>query len=117
MDVHALVLGRATGKHRSYQAQLERRVVDEGVAAQVLFLPEVPAHEVANWYAALDLYVAPQRWEGFGLTPLEAMACGVPVVATTVGAFPDVVSTGVGRLVPPGEAQAMAEIRVGPWVP
>ncbi len=108
-DVRALVLGRATGRHRSYYAQLERRVSAEGIADQVLFRPEVPTHEVANWYAALDLYVAPQRWEGFGLTPLEAIACGVPVVATTVGAFPDLVSTGVGRLVPPGEVQPMAE--------
>ncbi len=108
-DVHAVVLGRATERHRSYYAQLKRRVTDEGIADQVLFLPEVPTHEIASWYAALDLHVAPQRWEGFGLTPLEAMACGVPVVATTVGAFPDIVSTGVGRLVPPGEVQPMAE--------
>ena len=47
-----------------------------------------------RWYQALDLLVAPQRWEGFGLTPLEAMACGVPVIATTVGAFDEI---GVGR--------------------
>ena len=36
---------------------------------------------------ALDLFAAPARWEGFGLTPLEAMACGVPAVAARVGAF------------------------------
>ncbi len=109
LDVHAVVLGRATEKHRSYLAFLESRVRDEGVADQVAFLPEVPSHDVAQWYAALDLYVAPQRWEGFGLTPLEAMACGVPVVATTVGAFPEIVPVGAGRLVSPGEVQPMAE--------
>lgn len=57
---------------------------------------------------ALDLLVAPQRWEGFGLTPLEAMACGVPVIATTVGAFDELVVEGkTGRLIPPGDAEHM----------
>ena len=56
--------------------------------------------DISPWFKALDLYVAPQRWEGFGLTPLEAMACGVPVVATRAGAFEDLVADGqTGRLV------------------
>jgi len=104
-----VILGRTTEKYRSYCALLKNGVHNEGVAGQVAFLSEVPPHKVADWYAALDLYVAPQRWEGFGLTPLEAMACGVPVVATTVGAFPEVVSTGVGRLVPSGNVELMTE--------
>ena len=61
-----------------------------------------------RWYQALDLFVAPQRWEGFGVTPLEAMACGVPVVATTVGAFDELVVDGeTGRLIPPGDVERM----------
>ena len=64
--------------------------------------------EMPRWYQALDLLVAPQRWEGFGLTPLEAMACGVPVIATTVGAFDELVVEGeTGRLIPPGDAERM----------
>ena len=60
--------------------------------------------EMPRWYQALDLLVAPQRWEGFGLTPLEAMACGVPVIATTVGAFDELVVEGkTGRLISPGD--------------
>jgi mannosyltransferase len=43
----------------------------------------------------LALFVAPQRWEGFGLTPLEAMATGVPVVAADVGAFSELIEEGV----------------------
>ncbi len=108
-DVHAVILGRAKRKHRSFLMLLQSRIREEGVAGQVVFLPEVPTHQVAEYYAALDLYVAPQRWEGFGMKPLEAMACGDPVVATTVGAFPELVSMEVGRLVPPGEVQPMAD--------
>ena len=72
-------------------------------------MPEVPTHEIADWYAALDLYVAPQRWEGFGLTPIEAMATGCPVVATRVGAFEALVVAGeTGLLVPPDDVAALS---------
>lgn len=88
-DVHGLVMGRATGPYVEYEKGLRDQVAAAGLAERIHFLPEVPVHEMADWYRVLDLFVAPQRWEGFGLTPLEAMACGVPVVATTVGAFPE----------------------------
>ncbi len=108
-DVHALILGRATAEHRAFREQLHARARAAGLAARVHDRGEVPVDRIHEWYAALDLFVAPQRWEGFGLTPLEAMACAVPVVATTVGAFPELVVDGVtGSLVPPGEAGAMA---------
>ncbi len=58
------------------------------------------------------MFVAPQRWEGFGLTPLEAMATGVPVVATDVGAFPEIVTTGdngAGVLIARDDLDAMAK--------
>jgi mannosyltransferase len=67
---------------------------------------EVPA--TGPWYEALDLFVAPPRAEGFGVTPLEAAAYGLPVVATTVGAFPEILADrATGRLVPPGDAAAL----------
>lgn len=106
--VTALVMGRATDEHAGFLAGLKERVVAAGLADRIRFLPEVPVHEVADWYRALDLYVAPQRWEGFGLTPIEAMACGVPVVATRVGAFEEIVTPETGALVPPGDTGALA---------
>ena len=54
------------------------------------------------------VYVYPSRYEGFGFPPLEAMAAGVPVVATTAGALPEVVGDGA-LLVPPADADALAE--------
>lgn len=107
---HALVMGRATDRHRAFLAALRARAAREAVGARILFLPEVPVEAMADWYRVLDLYVAPQRWEGFGLTPIEAMACGVPVIATRVGAFDALVVAGeTGTLVAPGDIPALAE--------
>ena len=107
--VSGVVLGRATRRDRRFETVLRERVAAAGMDARLVFLPEVPVDAISRWYQALDLFVAPQRWEGFGLTPLEAMACGVPVVATRVGAFEDQVDEGeTGLLVPPGDVRALA---------
>ena len=109
-DTGAVVMGRATGKHQRFAQELKAKVAAHGLADRILFPPEVPVDQMASWYQALDLFIAPQRWEGFGLTPLEAMACGVPVIATTVGAFAELVVPGkTGTLIPPGNVAAMAE--------
>lgn len=106
----AIVLGRATAKDEGFLADLKARVAAAGLSDRILFPGEVPPSATPDWYAALDLFVAPQRWEGFGVTPLEAMASGVPVVATTVGAFPELVVDGeTGALIPPGDVAAMAD--------
>lgn len=108
-DAVGLVMGRATDEHSGFLDELKARVAGAGLETRILFLPEVTVDRMADWYAALDLYVAPQRWEGFGLTPLEAMACGVPTVATRVGAFEELVVEGAtGSLVVPDSEPAMA---------
>ncbi|WP_127110683.1 glycosyltransferase family 4 protein [Pararhodobacter zhoushanensis] len=106
--VTALVMGRATEGQNGFLDQLKARVAEAGQSDRILFLPEVSVDRMADWYRVLNLYVAPQRWEGFGLTPLEAMACGVPVVATTVGAFPEIVTPQTGASVPPDDIPALA---------
>jgi mannosyltransferase len=106
---HAIVMGRAVGEDQRFVQTLKDAAKRAGVAAHIHFKPEVPTDAMADWYAALDLYVAPQRWEGFGLTPLEAMATGCPVIATRVGAFEQLVVEGVtGTLVPPDDIPALA---------
>ena len=86
----AIVAGRATAKHIEFENSLKERVKQAGLQDRILFVGEHT--NIKDWYKALDLFVAPQRWEGFGLTPLEAMASGVPVIATNVGAFPELVA-------------------------
>jgi mannosyltransferase len=107
-DATAIILGRATDQHAGFERDLKVRVKAAGLDRRILFLGEVGVDEIATWYRRLGIFVAPQRWEGFGLTPLEAMASGVPVIATTVGAFPELIVDGqTGCLVPPGDVDAL----------
>ena len=106
----ALIMGRATADHEAFLAKLKENVAAAGLSDRILFRDEVPIADLALHFQALDLYVAPQRWEGFGLTPLEAMACGAPVVATKVGAFEELVVEGeTGYLVEIENAAAIAD--------
>lgn len=98
---HALIMGRAVSKDGDYLQRIKDSVAKDDLTERVHFLPEVPVEQMPDWYRVLDLYVAPQRWEGFGLTPLEAMASGVPVIATRVGAFDQIVTPQSGALVEP----------------
>jgi glycosyltransferase involved in cell wall biosynthesis len=69
----------------------------------------VPPEEVPDWLRAADVVVVPSRREGLGLVAIEALACGVPVVAANVGGLPEVVRDGEnGLLIPPGDAVALA---------
>ena len=90
-----------------YVARLRRLIADCAVTGRVRLLGAVPAHEMPAWYRSADVLAAAPWYEPFGLTPLEAMACGVPVVATAVGGLTDTVADGItGDLVPPRDPHA-----------
>ena len=75
----------------------------------VRFTGALPDDELARLYRHADLFCLPSVQEGFGIVFLEAMACGLPVVATTAAAIPEVVPAGrAGSLVPPGDSVALA---------
>ncbi len=108
-DWSAVILGRATEQHLRFLAEQKQRIADAGLSDRIVFAGEVPVEEVAQWYQRLSLFIAPQRWEGFGLTPLEAMACAMPVVASDVGAFAELVVEGkTGFVVAADDAEAIA---------
>jgi glycosyltransferase involved in cell wall biosynthesis len=67
----------------------------------------VPAEDLPFWYNAAELFVYPSLYEGFGLPPLEAMACGTAVITSTASSLPEVVGE-AGLLVDPAEPAALA---------
>lgn len=101
--------GRITADNRAFADDLIARIAAAGLSGRIRFLGELPWEDVVRHYQALDLFTAPARWEGFGLTPLEAMACGVPVIAARVGAYETLIRDGeTGTLIPIGKADALA---------
>ncbi|MFF8842254.1 glycosyltransferase [Streptomyces sp. NPDC015127] len=80
-----------------------------GVADRVTFTGGVPSEDVAPLLRSADVVLCPADYEPFGIVPLEAMACGKPVVASAVGGHLDTVADpATGRLVPPGSPEALA---------
>ena len=79
-----------------------------GLEEKIRFIDAVPLYEVPLWIATADVLVLPSFSEGFGLSLVEALACGRPVVSTTCGGPEDIVTEKVGILVPPGDAKALA---------
>jgi D-inositol-3-phosphate glycosyltransferase len=83
--------------------------VEVGVADRVRLLGQVDHEDVPALLRSADVVVCSPWYEPFGIVPLEAMACGVPVIATAVGGLLDTVVDGVsGRRVPPQDATALA---------
>ena len=83
---------------------------DLGIEKSVKFLGFIKHNELPKHYSETDLFVLPSRRESFGLVLAEAMAAGLPVVSTRVGAIPEVVKDGeTGLLVPPDNPQKFAD--------
>ncbi len=107
-DWTAVVCGRVTAEHEAFGDELKRAVDEAGLSDRIRFLGEVD--DIKPWYRRLSLYVAPSRNEGFGLTPLEAMASQTAVVASDAGAYAEqIVSGETGAVVPAGEYEALRD--------
>jgi glycosyltransferase involved in cell wall biosynthesis len=85
---HGLVLA---GRRAWLYKRLLRKVRSLGLGDRVYFPGEVPIGDLVSLYNAADVFVFPSLYEGFGIPPLEAMACGVPVVTADSSALPEVV--------------------------
>ena len=108
-DVVAVIGGLCKPKDWAYAATLRRRIEDAGLAHRFVWTGEIPSHDMPSWHQRFLVTVACPVYEGFGLTPIEAMASGVAVVATRTRAFESmVVDGGTGRLVPTGDSHALS---------
>ncbi|NIM91377.1 MAG: glycosyltransferase [Candidatus Aminicenantes bacterium] len=81
-----------------------------GLRHEVLFLGSIPQDEVFSYMNASDVFVGPSLFEGLGNVFIEAMACGTPVIGTSVGGIREIIENEVnGLLVPPGDSRAIAK--------
>lgn len=106
-DWAAVMTGRTTAEFANFEAELRSRIAAAGLQDRIKFLGEVP--DVRPWYRRMTLYVAPSRNEGFGLTPLEAMASQTAVIASDAGAYAEMITPETGRVVPAGDGEALRQ--------
>jgi glycosyltransferase involved in cell wall biosynthesis len=87
-----------------------------GILDDILFRRTVPEADLPRYYSAADLFVFPSLYEGFGLPPLEALACGAPVVCSNATSLPEVVGDAAITCPPdvPSLARAMAQVLDNP---
>ncbi|MCZ7466462.1 glycosyltransferase family 4 protein [Rhizobium rhizogenes] len=104
----AVVSGRVTAEHKAFGDALKADVAAAGLSDRIVFQGEVD--DIKPWYRRLTLYVAPSRNEGFGLTPLEAMASETSVVASNAGAYEEMIVKGkTGMVVEAGDYAALVD--------
>lgn len=91
-------------------ARLKQLAKDLGVQQSVTFAGRKGRDELKYFYAAADIFITTPWYEPFGITPLESMACGTPVIGADVGGIKYSVLNGkTGLLVPPNDPRALAE--------
>jgi glycosyltransferase involved in cell wall biosynthesis len=102
---HKLVI---VGKKGWLYGGFFRQLRDTGLESEVIFPGFVPDEDLPALYGGADLFAFPSLYEGFGLPPLEAMACGTPVVCADSSSLPEVTGD-AALLVPPTDVAAWAE--------
>lgn len=103
--VKLIIGGKGTEEER-----LKQQVQELSVGNNVIFAGFIPDEELPAYYASCDIFAMHTTYEAFGLVFAEAMACGKPVISTSVGAIPEVIDDGkTGIIVPPKDSGALAD--------
>jgi glycosyltransferase involved in cell wall biosynthesis len=106
-EVEFVIVGEDESRSGEYRARVERLVSELGLARRVRLTGRL--EDVAGLVASLDVLVSASHSESFGIAMVEAMACGVPVVATATMGAREVVEDGVtGLIVPVEDARALS---------
>jgi len=103
-DLRLVIAGGKGWLYEEIFATVERL----GLGEQVVFPGFVADEDLPALYNLADLFVFPSLYEGFGLPPLEAMACGTPVITSNASSLPEVVG-GAGLMVEPTDVESLAQ--------
>ena len=105
----SIVGGDADEPLNGHEGELRARLARLDLRSAVTFVGAQPQERLRAWYVAADATVLPSHYESFGMVAMEAMACGIPVVASRVGGLQTTVRDGVtGLLVPDHDPAALA---------
>ena len=96
------------GKKGWYVEALEKQIYHLGLDQRIHFTGYIPDNELPLLYNLATLFVFPSRYEGFGLPPLEAMACGLPVICSNAASLPEVVGD-ASVLIQPDDPEMLAQ--------
>jgi glycosyltransferase involved in cell wall biosynthesis len=108
-DLHYIAVG-GSSPEGDWSKRLKRQVADAGLKDAVSFLGRLPHEEITKALSAADLFVLATRNEGWANVILEAMACGLPVIATDVGGNAEVISQdNLGAIVPFDDPEALRD--------
>ncbi|MDR2844876.1 MAG: glycosyltransferase family 4 protein, partial [Puniceicoccales bacterium] len=108
-DFTAIIVGETTPKFAAFVNRLKEKIRECGLESRFCWLGKLPFKDIPLWFRRVSLVAAVSHNEGFGLTCLEAMASGTPVIGTRTGAFDMVIRDGTdGLLVPCKDTAALA---------
>jgi len=105
-DWRLTCIGSLTRDHATVSA-LRRLIAEQGLGDRIALQGEQPQAVLTAAYRDADLFVLPSYYEGYGMVYAEALAHGLPIIATNGGAIPDTVPASAALLVPPGDVTAL----------
>lgn len=103
-----LVKVGVSGRSARYRRDTINKVDSLGISRDAIFVDHIPELDLAHYYSSAALLAYPSLYEGFGLPPLEAMACGCPVVTSDTSSLPEVVGE-AGIMVNPDDIDSLAQ--------
>lgn len=87
--------------------EIEDCIHELAIQDRIVLADYIPQEDMASLYSSAEVFLFPSLYEGFGIPPLEAMACGTPVIVSGVSSLPEVVED-AGILVPPDDIENLA---------
>jgi len=107
-DLKLVKIGRAGGREADFRRQTMEVVEALGISHEVIFTEVVPEVDLPAYYSGAGVFVLPSLYEGFGLPPLEAMACGCPVITSNTSSLPEIMGE-AGIMVDPYDTDNLAQ--------